>query len=798
MQEGTNVDDVLSNDIANGDTAPIRNVFFIFENVASMEDKWKHFLTRIFGVSPIELDQRAWTCCSRKRVYWTNLDLSNCSAPGRHGSSKLSLKTSSLNEAPLSIEDVVDPGWMPVKMPLHSSNMTMADRVWGCFTKAAPVGGYSAHSESTLIKTTKAAPKMDDVKIVSTIQTRCYASRDYAIQNLLINMKAVAQDPELKKEVEQRAVRGGAFDATEQDRYELMCWIHCKGGYKYLRPPNPDERERALGMPVGISTFPHNDNDNDNDNETQEMTLTDEYWRRVDRTGNSYSMDHMKWLLQTVTDVLLLPTDDQAKTANKEIQLSRDDSKELTETNEKSVWKIGVGISLVDVKGTTPIDVNQRQGGTQKCAQICQWNDVSEVVCGDGSNGSNNSVTKNELHIMTLNCWLVQDGTNYEAILANIVGIKPTCLCLQEVTPTLFAMLAKSNQLREMGYALFGRLDQEYIVGGSTKGSAKGTKGGRSGITYGLAFLTKVQLLSYNSIPFTQGEGYASMSPAFRAAAAQAAMQHAVPAVSNVSAQPMLRGSSAPLSDVAPLTTQGRYFDVAIGKNFIIANVHAESMKSSVMRDKQFRVIVEHLRAAQQQQSSIQVSSVHSKKSTFLCGDFNTSTNNSEERVLLKYFVDTNVLKTKENTYLLAKQKYYKNNKYIKYYDRILRFDNNEALYMDRIMEQILLKEDNNANTDAQGSREWTAVDPNVFDKHSTIPRFDHKAVHVKVEIAVAATKTSSLVVGSDDVAITWMDDSKLEAVKRELATFKQKTAELKMQLMAAETEVKRLQESLL
>jgi len=712
-----------------------------------MEDKWRSFLSRVFGVLPIELKQEAWSCCYRSRVYWTNLDLSNCPVPGR--------------PVPLRVEDIVDAGWEP----LHSINPTTNTQIWNCFCKAAPLGGY---------------PKRNTIDQDSSndnpILTRCYSERDYNSHNLLIK-KNTTNDPEYEKQVQN--IIKHFNHSTNKERHSLMAWIHNEGGHKFIRPPNADERERALGMPQGISTIGLSSDTNDKEkdlNEQLDVWSTDEYWRRIDRTGNSYSMDQMKWLLQTVTQTLSMqvPNNDEETT-----DISRDDVSDLTATTQIKIWEIGINCSVQNVKGKEPISINERRGGTKMCQHICRneeeaqpkneeahpiddnvetkakedetkattyvWTSghtphylqnilqnmkgrepisinerrggtkLCQDICWTTSNcwldqyDMTSKHSKNELHLMTLNCWFIKNGSNFQQIVVEILRIRPICVCLQEVTPTLFAMLAKSDVLRRNGYALFGRMDQDYITTGC------------SGINYGLAFVTREKLLNYRSVPFTQGENYAMSSPEFERAAYQAEIQHAKSTDKKCQVRldvdtkcnsenddasaplPKNDDASAPLLPASsPLTTQGRYFDMAVAEDFIIVNVHAESLNAGIRRDKQFRAIVEHIRTVTT--TNIPV---------YLCGDLNTTVGSAEEKVLLKYFIDTNQGK-KVNTYLKT------NRNYLKYYDRILKFKGtaNQRKQGDKSNSGVIAKD-------------WTTVDLNEIDQECI---FDHKAVHVKVQ----------------------------------------------------------------
>lgn len=47
--------------------------FFLLENVASMEDKWRDLISEILGVQPIMIDSQLVSAAYRKRYYWTNI-----------------------------------------------------------------------------------------------------------------------------------------------------------------------------------------------------------------------------------------------------------------------------------------------------------------------------------------------------------------------------------------------------------------------------------------------------------------------------------------------------------------------------------------------------------------------------------------------------------------------------------------------------------------------------------------------------------------------------------------------------
>ena len=412
---------------------------------------------------------------------------------------------------------------------------------------------------------------------------------------------------------------------------------------------------------------------------------SEEHWRCVDRAASTFSVDHLKWLLRTVAaDAAGNAAADAAGNKTFKSDLRRIDARKLEALWPEDIFRVGQGQSNNSIEKTTttaPIPVQQRSGGAATSQSLC-----TSINATNATNGI--------LHVLTLNCWFLQDGGNLSPIVNTVLRLSPTCVCLQEVTTTLFASLARSDALRDAGYALFGRMDQEYITLGR-----KGAKGNESGINYGLAFLTKVPLEDYQSIPFTQGERYDSSSAAFRAAADAAARSHSQPGEDENMA--LLKGSSAALSPTMPLTTQGRYFDVAIASDFVVVNLHAESLQASVVRDKQFRIIVEHLRRVNLE-----------GKTTLLVGDLNTAVGSSEERVLRENFWDTLGSREPRNTFLLTKKRKDK----ILYYDRVLVFKGKEG------------KEGNGSG----GAEEWMCENLNV----AGVPvSFDHAAVHVKVKV---------------------------------------------------------------
>lgn len=51
----------------------VKPKYFLLENVASMEDKWKNLISQITGVQPIMINSALVCTAERKRLYWTNI-----------------------------------------------------------------------------------------------------------------------------------------------------------------------------------------------------------------------------------------------------------------------------------------------------------------------------------------------------------------------------------------------------------------------------------------------------------------------------------------------------------------------------------------------------------------------------------------------------------------------------------------------------------------------------------------------------------------------------------------------------
>lgn len=51
----------------------VKPKYFLLENVASMEDKWRDLISEILGVQPIMINSSLVCAAERKRYYWTNI-----------------------------------------------------------------------------------------------------------------------------------------------------------------------------------------------------------------------------------------------------------------------------------------------------------------------------------------------------------------------------------------------------------------------------------------------------------------------------------------------------------------------------------------------------------------------------------------------------------------------------------------------------------------------------------------------------------------------------------------------------
>jgi len=95
----------------------VKPKYFLLENVASMEDKWKNLMSEIIGVQPIMINSSLVCAAERKRLYWTNIP--NISQPQDKGIL--------LKDIVLKSSDVPDKYWY-TKYPItiHDGDVKIA------------------------------------------------------------------------------------------------------------------------------------------------------------------------------------------------------------------------------------------------------------------------------------------------------------------------------------------------------------------------------------------------------------------------------------------------------------------------------------------------------------------------------------------------------------------------------------------------------------------------------------------------------------------------------------------------
>ena len=111
----------------------VKPKYFLLENVASMEDKWKNLMSEIIGVQPIMINSSLVCAAERKRLYWTNIP--NVTQPQDKG---IVLKDIVVNQNevpdkywytkyPITIHD----GDIKVKATIHLNGHRQAKEVYG-------------------------------------------------------------------------------------------------------------------------------------------------------------------------------------------------------------------------------------------------------------------------------------------------------------------------------------------------------------------------------------------------------------------------------------------------------------------------------------------------------------------------------------------------------------------------------------------------------------------------------------------------------------------------------------------
>lgn len=111
----------------------IKPKYFLLENVASMEDKWKDLMSEIIGVQPIMINSALVCAAERKRLYWTNIP--NVTQPQD--------KAIVLKDIVLNSQNVPDKYWytkyavtvhendVKVKATIHLNGHRQAKEVYG-------------------------------------------------------------------------------------------------------------------------------------------------------------------------------------------------------------------------------------------------------------------------------------------------------------------------------------------------------------------------------------------------------------------------------------------------------------------------------------------------------------------------------------------------------------------------------------------------------------------------------------------------------------------------------------------
>lgn len=127
----------------------VKPQYFLLENVASMERKWKDLMSEIIGVEPIMINSSLVCAAERKRLYWTNIP--NVTQPTDKG---IILKDIVLDSSmvpdkywykkyPITIHD----GDVKVKATIHLNSHRQAKEVYGLNHKCNTLlcdgnGGY--------------------------------------------------------------------------------------------------------------------------------------------------------------------------------------------------------------------------------------------------------------------------------------------------------------------------------------------------------------------------------------------------------------------------------------------------------------------------------------------------------------------------------------------------------------------------------------------------------------------------------------------------------------------------------
>lgn len=112
----------------------VKPKYFLLENVASMEDKWKDIISDLLGVKPIMINSSLVCAAERKRLYWTNIP--NVTEPKDKGivlkdiclpAYKVPDKYWYKNKYPITVHD----GDVKVKATIHLNSHERIKEVYG-------------------------------------------------------------------------------------------------------------------------------------------------------------------------------------------------------------------------------------------------------------------------------------------------------------------------------------------------------------------------------------------------------------------------------------------------------------------------------------------------------------------------------------------------------------------------------------------------------------------------------------------------------------------------------------------
>ena len=228
-------------------------VDLLLENVV-MDDKSAEVFSLLWCVRPLLIDAGTECAATRRRYIWTSLLDHN---------SKVFEQPQHLY---VDASSILDDGWLPLwhLMPEWYSGSG---------------GSLPAHPRfATLLRPFKAGCPMEYPAPFPR-----YPLSRYTCRGLVYRADAPEHDISEIKSRCASAWRGGQAElrTPKSDavaRYSsLVLWIHKQGGERILRPLNGDERERALGLPVGSTSVPACDGDGG----------CQDPWLRAEASGNA-------------------------------------------------------------------------------------------------------------------------------------------------------------------------------------------------------------------------------------------------------------------------------------------------------------------------------------------------------------------------------------------------------------------------------------------------------------------------------------------------------------------------------